>query len=193
MGWLRLVSSIKLQVSFAKEPYKRDDILQKRRIILRSLLIVATPYTFREPTTRIVATPIPRQGAFFYRALLSEGFFAKEPSLRMVLSQKRFTHLGSQRIVATLFSIDKLYTDRVASLVQHTVCNTLTHTATRWGGKPCSSGVSAHCNTIQCTAKNTAPHWKTLHHTAKYCTTQLYMEWAVSLVARVLQLISDRL
>ena len=28
---------------FAKEPYKRDDILQKRRIILRSLLIVATP------------------------------------------------------------------------------------------------------------------------------------------------------
>jgi len=28
---------------FAKEPYKRDDILQKRPIILRSLLIVATP------------------------------------------------------------------------------------------------------------------------------------------------------
>jgi len=30
----------------AKEPYKRDDILQKRPIILRSLLIVATPYQF---------------------------------------------------------------------------------------------------------------------------------------------------
>jgi len=30
MGWLRLVGSLKLQVSFAKEPYKRDDILQKR-------------------------------------------------------------------------------------------------------------------------------------------------------------------
>ena len=43
MGWLRLVGSLKLQVSFAKEPYKRDDILQKRPIILRSLLIVATP------------------------------------------------------------------------------------------------------------------------------------------------------
>jgi len=27
-----------------KEPYKRDDILQKRPIILRSLLIIATPY-----------------------------------------------------------------------------------------------------------------------------------------------------
>jgi len=31
-----LVGSLKLQVSFAKEPYKRDDILQKRPIILRS-------------------------------------------------------------------------------------------------------------------------------------------------------------
>jgi len=38
-----LWSNIVLPVSFAKEPYKRDYILQKRRIILRSLLIVATP------------------------------------------------------------------------------------------------------------------------------------------------------
>ena len=45
MGWLRLVGSLKLLVSFAKEPYKTDDILQKRPIILRSLPIVATPYT----------------------------------------------------------------------------------------------------------------------------------------------------
>jgi len=37
MGWLRLVGSLKLQVSFAKEPYKRDCILQKRPLILRSL------------------------------------------------------------------------------------------------------------------------------------------------------------
>ena len=44
MGWLRLVGSLKLWVSFAKETYKRDDILQKRPVILRSLLIVATPY-----------------------------------------------------------------------------------------------------------------------------------------------------
>jgi len=43
MGWLRFVGSLKRQVSFAKEPYKRGYILQKRLIILRSLLIVATP------------------------------------------------------------------------------------------------------------------------------------------------------
>ena len=44
MGWLPLVGSLKLKVSFAKETYTTDDILQKRPIILRSLLIVATPY-----------------------------------------------------------------------------------------------------------------------------------------------------
>ena len=42
MGWLRLVRSFKLQLFIAKEPYERDQILQKRTIILRSLLIVAT-------------------------------------------------------------------------------------------------------------------------------------------------------
>jgi len=44
MRWLRLVGSFKLKVFFAKEPYNRDYILQKRLIILRSLRIVATPY-----------------------------------------------------------------------------------------------------------------------------------------------------
>jgi len=30
IGWLQAVGSLKLYVSFAKEPYKRDYILQKR-------------------------------------------------------------------------------------------------------------------------------------------------------------------
>jgi len=51
MGWLRLVGSLKLYVSFAKEPYKRDYILQKGPIILRSLLIVATPYHMSQLAT----------------------------------------------------------------------------------------------------------------------------------------------
>jgi len=43
MEWLWLVGSIKLQVFFANEPYKRDDILEKRRMISSMLLTVATP------------------------------------------------------------------------------------------------------------------------------------------------------
>jgi len=33
MGWLRLVGSLKSLVSFAKDPYKRVIILQKRPIL----------------------------------------------------------------------------------------------------------------------------------------------------------------
>jgi len=44
MGWVELVGSIQLYVSFAQEPYKRDNILQKRFRILLILLTVAPPY-----------------------------------------------------------------------------------------------------------------------------------------------------
>ena len=43
MGWLRLVGSLKLHVSFAEYCLFHRALLQKRPITLRSLLIVATP------------------------------------------------------------------------------------------------------------------------------------------------------
>ena len=43
-GWLRIVGSLKLQVSFAEYSFFYMALLQKRHEILRSLLIVATPY-----------------------------------------------------------------------------------------------------------------------------------------------------
>ena len=46
MGWLRLVGSLKLQVSFAEYRLFYRALLQKRPIILKSLLIVATPYSY---------------------------------------------------------------------------------------------------------------------------------------------------
>ena len=44
MGWLRLVGSFKLYVCFAEYSLCYMALLQKRPIILRSLLFVATPY-----------------------------------------------------------------------------------------------------------------------------------------------------
>ena len=44
MGWLQLVGSLKLQLSFAEYSLFYKALLQKRPIILRSLLIEATPY-----------------------------------------------------------------------------------------------------------------------------------------------------
>ena len=50
MWWLRLVGSLKLQVSFAEYRLFYRAILQKRPIILRSLLVAATPYVYTSPT-----------------------------------------------------------------------------------------------------------------------------------------------
>ena len=54
MGWLRLVGSLKLQVSFAEYHLFYRALLQKRPILWRSLPIVGTPYH--------VAAPEPRSG-----------------------------------------------------------------------------------------------------------------------------------
>jgi len=43
MGWLRLVSSLELKVSFAEYRLFYRALLQKRPVILRGLLIEATP------------------------------------------------------------------------------------------------------------------------------------------------------
>ena len=45
IGWLRLVGCLKWQVSFAEYRLLNRALLQKRPVILRSLLIEATPYS----------------------------------------------------------------------------------------------------------------------------------------------------
>ena len=86
MGWLRLVGSLKLQVSFVKEPYKTDDILQKRPIILRSLLIECKEQYGLATISRL---------------LKIIGFFATYRLFNRALLQKRPTILRSLPIVAT--------------------------------------------------------------------------------------------
>jgi len=54
MGWLRLVGSLKFYVSFAEYGLFYRVLLQKRSIILRSLLIVATPYVNRAAKCRVL-------------------------------------------------------------------------------------------------------------------------------------------
>jgi len=44
MGWLRVVGSLILYISFAEHSLFYRALLQRRPIILKSLLIVATPY-----------------------------------------------------------------------------------------------------------------------------------------------------
>ena len=59
MRWLQLVGSLKLQVSFAEYRLFHRALLQKRPVILRSPLIVATPYMSPACRTFIAGT-VPR-------------------------------------------------------------------------------------------------------------------------------------
>jgi len=77
MGRLRLVSSLKLQVSFAEYRLFYRALLQKRPVLLRSLLIVATPYMIHVPITGwrrpigcLKVQVVFRKRATNYRALL---------------------------------------------------------------------------------------------------------------------------
>jgi len=93
MGWLRLVGS--LEVSFAKETYKKEDILQKRSIILRSLLIAATPYH----DTREIFWQYACTCSWTSSCLI--GLCANEPYKREDILQKRPIILRSLLIAAT--------------------------------------------------------------------------------------------
>ena len=82
IGLLQVVGCLKFQVSCAKEPYKRDCILQKRPMILRSLPIVATPYIYDCDTCCCGVATISRLlkiMSLLCRIMsLSQGSFAKK-------------------------------------------------------------------------------------------------------------------
>jgi len=62
MGWLRLVGSLKWQVCFAEYHLFYRALSQKRPIILRSLLIVATPHiSYVEYETRTLCVFVAKQ------------------------------------------------------------------------------------------------------------------------------------
>jgi len=76
MGWLRVVGSFKLWVSFAENRLFYRAFLQKRRIISRSLLkgfFAKETYNFKEPTNR--SHPILHR-AHVHTCRFSRGAFA---------------------------------------------------------------------------------------------------------------------
>ena len=73
MGWLRLVGSLELQVSFAEYSLFYRALLQKGPIILRSLLIEATPYLHC----------LQRQGIMYLQALIYLKYTLSPLSLQM--------------------------------------------------------------------------------------------------------------
>ena len=100
------VSRIDKIIGFAKEPYKRDNILQKRPIILSILLTVATPYQcllslfllrcrHSQPQQTLIAphvhtlththTHSPRQAGYTVQTSSAKGAFACKSQARPIL------------------------------------------------------------------------------------------------------------
>jgi len=88
MGWLRLVGSLKVQVSFAEYRLFYRALLQKRPIILRSLLIVAAPYT-RPECAAVWWAPHNQVSWGFVGSKIREGSFAMGSFCKRTL-QKQF-------------------------------------------------------------------------------------------------------
>ena len=83
MGWLRLVGSLKLQVSFAEYSLFSRALFQMRPIILRSLRIVATPYSL--PLPLLLATAFEKKLSFYLFQPQEETFFP----LSLALTHRR--------------------------------------------------------------------------------------------------------
>ena len=88
---------LKIYVSFAKEPYKKDDILQKRPVTSRSLLIVATPYelwlrallwALENATGGVTGLTIGYGVATISRLLKIIGLFCRRTLIRRLYSAK---------------------------------------------------------------------------------------------------------
>jgi len=151
MWWLRLVGSLKLQVFFAEYRLFYGALLQKRPIILRSLLIVATQY---QPMDKRSVVPL----------------------LHLCIYK---TNLRAYVCVRVCVSVC-VHVCACINTLQHTAtqCNTLQHTATHWNTLQhtatqtfadsttctCLSRAgwnlkSTHCNTMQ----PIATRYNTLH------------------------------
>jgi len=129
--------------------------LQKRTIILRRLLIVATPYLYMSVYLSCVVN---------YRSLLQNivsfiGLFCKRDLSFYV---PRISLVSWHKLCKTL------------QCVAH--CNTLQHTAAHCNTPQHTGGVNRddrhadttkHCNTL----RHTATQCSTLHHTAAHCNT----------------------
>jgi len=124
MGWLRLVGSLKLYVSFAKEPYKWDDILQKK------------PMIFKEPTNR--SHPIV------------DLYFCIHMCVCMCVHVNANVNVNASGSQMTVTHCNTLHTATHCNTLQHiaTHCSTLQKHCQSATLMPVCQMTVTHCNTM---------------------------------------------
>jgi len=141
MGWLRLVGSLKLQVSFAKEPYKRDYVLQKRPII------------FKASTHR--SHPIPCTCAQVHTSIYEVLFSVYLCAVYMCIHVAGTCYMTRH---TALRDVDAQYI---------TYCNTLHHTATHCNKL---QHTATHCTSLHHAVDAQSITFKSLAHTTRHTT-----------------------
>jgi len=143
MGWLRLVGSLKLQVYSAEYRLFDKALLQKRHVMLRSLLIVATKY---QPMDKRSVVP------------LLHLYIQKRVCVRMCVC-----------VYVCLCACMCVCASTHCNTLQHTAthCNTMQHNAAQFNTL---QHTATHCNTRQHTAThcNTLQH-TTTHCNTNLC------------------------
>ena len=111
---------LKLKVSFAKEPYKRDYFLQKRPMILRSLLIVDTPWS---STGRISRVPYTTDYmALFYCFYIKQNLYMADLIYMYISPQTSYTCLfGKRALWKRLFSAKETYDFKKPTHLSHPI------------------------------------------------------------------------
>jgi len=142
MGWLRLVSS-KLYVSFAEYRLLYRALLPKRPTILRSLLILATPYWIID-AWRIWIKPHSYVHCNTLQHTATHCNTLQHTATHCNTLQHAASRLIHMCSITHIYFVSAQYYRLVTTkyyALQHTAkyCNTLQHTA-------------AHCNTVQHTA-----------------------------------------
>jgi len=117
MMWIRLVGSLKTQVSFAKEPYKRDYVLHKRPIFLRSVLIIANPIPY-------IANTIPWYNMWY--SMKHTATHTATHTFQRTL-QQTLQHTYNTLIQHVIFHETHCNTHCNTHISTHTATNTATH------------------------------------------------------------------
>ena len=169
MRWLRFVGSLKFQVSFAKEPYTRDNILQKRPIIWWSLLI--------EPPHMRISAFQPWECDLMFTVLMSHVTRMNESCLTYAYVMCHMCVSHAAHVNSTHHTHDTL-TSRVAYVPspcrthEHTWAHMSTHTHTQtWAHMSTHISTHEHAHTHMSTHEHTHTHMSTHEHTHTHIST----------------------